>query len=154
MSKGLFWSAGMISSTRLPLALGALAARRAGGGSAKFSREVARGSASPRRSPPSSVFTSTSPQPDTEQCIFAPPISSSVTFSPMTISAMRGRAQVHGGVAVDHDHQVAERGDVGAARPPRARTAGRSAAPRRRAAPRCRRCAPRRGGRGTSPPGR
>jgi hypothetical protein len=38
----------------------------------------------------SSVFTSTSPHPDTEQCILAPPISSSVTFSPMTISAMRG----------------------------------------------------------------
>ena len=38
----------------------------------------------------SSVLHSTSPQPDTEQCIFAPPISSSVTFSPMTISAMRG----------------------------------------------------------------
>ena len=45
----------------------------------------------------------------------APPISSSVTFSPMTISAMRGRAQVHGGVPLDHDDQVAERGDVGAA---------------------------------------
>ena len=38
----------------------------------------------------SSVFTSTSPQPETVQCIRAPPISSRVTFSPMTISAMRG----------------------------------------------------------------
>ena len=38
----------------------------------------------------SSVFTSTSPQPETEQCIRAPPISSRVTFSPMTISAIRG----------------------------------------------------------------
>ena len=38
----------------------------------------------------SSVFTSTSPQPETEQCMRAPPISSSVTFSPITISAMRG----------------------------------------------------------------
>ena len=36
------------------------------------------------------VFASTSPQPETEQCICAPPISSSVTFSPITISAMRG----------------------------------------------------------------
>ena len=31
-----------------------------------------------------------SPQPDTVACMRAPPISSSVTFSPMTISAMRG----------------------------------------------------------------
>ena len=30
------------------------------------------------------------PQPETPVCIFAPPISSSVTFSPMTISAIRG----------------------------------------------------------------
>ncbi len=38
----------------------------------------------------SSVFTRTSPQPDTVQCMRAPPSSSSVTFSPITISAMRG----------------------------------------------------------------
>ncbi len=38
----------------------------------------------------SSVWQRTSPQPETEQCMRAPPISSSVTFSPMTISAMRG----------------------------------------------------------------
>ena len=38
----------------------------------------------------SSVFTRTSPHPDSLQCIRAPPSSSSVTFSPMTISAMRG----------------------------------------------------------------
>ena len=38
----------------------------------------------------SSVLHSTSPQPDTEQCMRAPPISSSVVFSPITISAMRG----------------------------------------------------------------
>ena len=38
----------------------------------------------------SSFATSTSPQPETAVCIFAPPISSSVTFSPMTISAIRG----------------------------------------------------------------
>ena len=31
-----------------------------------------------------------SPQPDTVACIRAPPISSSVVCSPMTISAMRG----------------------------------------------------------------
>src|SRR5262244_4296944 len=31
-----------------------------------------------------------SPHPETSQCMRAPPISSSVTFSPMTISAMRG----------------------------------------------------------------
>src|SRR5699024_12389154 len=37
-----------------------------------------------------SFSTSTSPQPDTEQCIFAPPISSRLTFSPITISAIRG----------------------------------------------------------------
>ncbi len=30
------------------------------------------------------------PQPETPVCIFAPPISSRVTFSPITISAMRG----------------------------------------------------------------
>ena len=34
--------------------------------------------------------TSRSPLPDTSQCMRAPPISSSVTFSPMTSSAMRG----------------------------------------------------------------
>src|SRR5690625_3671625 len=38
----------------------------------------------------SSVLVRTSPHPDTEQCIFAPPISSNETFSPMTISAIRG----------------------------------------------------------------
>jgi hypothetical protein len=38
----------------------------------------------------SSVLQSTSPQPETVQCMRAPPISSSVTFSPMTISAIRG----------------------------------------------------------------
>ena len=37
-----------------------------------------------------SSVASRSPQPETSQCILAPPISSSVTFSPMTISAMRG----------------------------------------------------------------
>jgi hypothetical protein len=30
------------------------------------------------------------PHPETPVCIFAPPISSSVTFSPTTISAIRG----------------------------------------------------------------
>ena len=30
------------------------------------------------------------PAPETEVCILAPPISSSVTFSPITISAIRG----------------------------------------------------------------
>src|SRR5699024_700463 len=38
----------------------------------------------------SSDLTSTSPQPDTEQCILAPPISSRLTFSPITFSAIRG----------------------------------------------------------------
>ena len=37
-----------------------------------------------------SVFTSKSPEPETVQCMRAPPISSRVTFSPMTISAIRG----------------------------------------------------------------
>src|SRR5580700_8389125 len=40
--------------------------------------------------PASSSATSTSPQPLTVQCMRAPPISSSVTFSPTTTSAMRG----------------------------------------------------------------
>ena len=40
--------------------------------------------------PSSSVDTRKWPQPDTEVCIFAPPISSRVTFSPITISAIRG----------------------------------------------------------------
>jgi len=35
-------------------------------------------------------LTRKSPQPETEQCILAPPSSSSETFSPMTISAIRG----------------------------------------------------------------
>ena len=34
--------------------------------------------------------SSRSPQPETSVCIFAPPISSRVTFSPMTSSAIRG----------------------------------------------------------------
>ena len=38
----------------------------------------------------SSLAHRKSPQPETEQCMRAPPISSRVTFSPMTISAMRG----------------------------------------------------------------
>jgi len=37
-----------------------------------------------------SSSTRTSPRPDSEQCISAPPISSSVTRSPVTISASRG----------------------------------------------------------------
>src|SRR3712207_7311380 len=40
--------------------------------------------------PSSSVLASCVPTPETPVCIFAPPISSSVTFSPMTISAIRG----------------------------------------------------------------
>ncbi len=38
----------------------------------------------------SSSAQSRSPQPDTRQCMAAPPISSRVVFSPITISAMRG----------------------------------------------------------------
>src|SRR5699024_12187959 len=38
----------------------------------------------------SSLLTKTSPQPETEQCILAPPISSKETFSPITFSAIRG----------------------------------------------------------------
>ena len=38
----------------------------------------------------SSVFARKWPQPETPVCILAPPISSSVTFSPITISAIRG----------------------------------------------------------------
>jgi len=40
--------------------------------------------------PSSSLFTSTCPQPLTPVCIRAPPISSSVTSSPITIWAIRG----------------------------------------------------------------
>ncbi len=40
--------------------------------------------------PSSSLPTRKWPQPDTPVCIRAPPISSSVTFSPITISAIRG----------------------------------------------------------------
>jgi hypothetical protein len=40
--------------------------------------------------PSSSDLTRKCPQPDTPVCIRAPPISSSVTFSPITISAIRG----------------------------------------------------------------
>ena len=38
----------------------------------------------------SSLLTRKWPQPETPVCIFAPPISSRVTFSPITISAIRG----------------------------------------------------------------
>ena len=64
------------------------------------------------------------------------------------------RAEVHRGVAVAHDHDVAEGRDVGAAGGARARTAGRPAAPAPTAGPRCGRSARRRGARGTSGPGR
>jgi hypothetical protein len=37
-----------------------------------------------------SSAASRSPHPETEQCILAPPISSSVAFWPITISAIRG----------------------------------------------------------------
>ena len=40
--------------------------------------------------PSSSDLTRKWPQPDTPVCIRAPPISSSDTFSPITISAIRG----------------------------------------------------------------
>jgi hypothetical protein len=40
--------------------------------------------------PSASLLTRKCPQPDTPVCILAPPISSRVTFSPITISAMRG----------------------------------------------------------------
>ena len=40
--------------------------------------------------PSASVLTRKCPHPDTPVCIFAPPISSSETCSPITISAMRG----------------------------------------------------------------
>jgi hypothetical protein len=88
MSKGLFSSSGMTSASGLCTAFTGLASTRGGrcvwfcGMSAKYLFANAIAS--------SSVFTSTSPQPDSEQCMRAPPSSSSVTFSPMTISAMRG----------------------------------------------------------------
>ena len=40
--------------------------------------------------PSSSLLTRKWPTPETPVCIFAPPISSSETFSPITISAIRG----------------------------------------------------------------
>ena len=43
----------------------------------------------------------------------APPISSARVTSPITISAIRGELGVHRGVALDHEHHVAEAGDVG-----------------------------------------
>ena len=48
-------------------------------------------------------------------CIRAPPISSSVTSSPITICGHPRRAEVHRGVAVAHHDDVAEGRDVGAA---------------------------------------
>ena len=64
-------------------------AAQAGGGC----RGAAAGTRTSRRASAiasSSVLTRKSPHPETEQCMRAPPSSSSVTFSPMTISAMRG----------------------------------------------------------------
>jgi hypothetical protein len=43
-----------------------------------------------RSTPSSSEATRKCPQPEALVCIFAPPISSSETFSPITISAIRG----------------------------------------------------------------
>ena len=40
--------------------------------------------------PSASLLTSWCPQPETPVCMRAPPISSRLTFSPITISAMRG----------------------------------------------------------------
>ena len=73
------------------------------------------GSRGPPPGRPASSFIRKSPQPETSQCMRAPPISSRVTFSPITISAMRGEPEVHRGVALDHEHHVAERRDVGPA---------------------------------------
>ncbi len=63
----------------------------------------------------SSLLTRKWPQPETPVCIFAPPISSSVTVLADHHLRHPRRAQVHRGVAVAHDHDVAEGRDVGAA---------------------------------------
>ena len=56
-----------------------------------------------------------SAQPDWVTCMRAPPISSSVVISPTTISAIRGEPRYIERVALDHEDDVAERRDVGAA---------------------------------------
>ena len=107
---------------------------RAGGARVQFTRHVARCSGAPRRSPSSSVFTSTSPQPETEQCILrAAHLLERHLLADDHLGHAR-RAEVHARVAVDHDDDVAERGDVRAAGRATARRAGRSAGPARRAA--------------------
>ena len=63
----------------------------------------------------SSLLTRKWPQPETPVCIFAPPISSSVTVLADHHLRHPRRAQVHRGVALAHDHDVAEGRDVGAA---------------------------------------
>ena len=91
MSNGLFSSAGISSAIALPV-------RALGGGAARGGRRLARASCSEDRRdsgvrsamPSASLSTSWCAQPETPVCMRAPPISSSVTFSPITISAMRG----------------------------------------------------------------
>ena len=117
-------------------------------------RQVATATASPRRWRPRRRRTRLSPHPLTVACMRAPPISSSVACSPMTSSAMRGEPEVHRRVPLDHEHHVAERRDVRAARGRRPEQAAHLRARGPTGAPGWRRSAPRRGGRGTAPPGR
>ena len=88
MSNGLFSSAGTMS--RIGVSDAGSAGGATGGSPSQCDGQVGQVAPAPRSMPSSSVLTSTCPQPETPVCIRAPPISSSVTFSPMTISAMRG----------------------------------------------------------------
>src|SRR5713101_2990324 len=87
MSNHLRWSYGTISSIGLPGAASELSplvgrSRYDWGMNSRYRLQSSMASSSePARM---------SPQPDTEQCMRAPPSSSSETFSPMAISTMRG----------------------------------------------------------------
>ena len=80
-----------------------------------------------------------SPQPDTSQCMRAPPSASRSIFSPIGHLDHARAADVQGRLAVHHDHDVGQRGEV--------RRAGRRGPEQdahlgddaRRAGPRCRR---------------
>ena len=127
MSKDLFWSAGMISRAVLALRLRAGAPRspeRRSSQVLRHEREVATRASAIASS--SVLHEHVAAARDRAVHLRAAHLLERHLLADDHLGHAR-RAEVHGGVAVDHDHDVAERRDVRAARRRRARRAGRSA---------------------------
>ena len=113
-----------------------------------------RGSAARRRCPPRRSCTSWWPQPgDAGVHARAAHLLERDLLADHHLGHAR-RAEVHRGVALAHDHHVAERRDVRAAGGARAEQHAHLRHDARQLAPGCGRCARRRGARGTSAPAR